>query len=60
MRLLPVAADGTLRVFPRDMQLGPYRVPAGTEIWVYLYAIHNSSRCWEQPEQFLPVGFARV
>ncbi|GAB4816064.1 hypothetical protein N2152v2_003110 [Parachlorella kessleri] len=54
MRLYPVAADGTIRVFPQPVQLGPYTVPADTMIWFYFYATHKGSQFWAEPEQFIP------
>lgn len=56
MRLLPVGGDGTLRIFPREVRVGGYAVPAGTEVWCYMYATHRSPSFWDDPDSFRPVG----
>lgn len=57
MRLLPVGGDGTLRIFPREVRVGGYAVPAGTEVWCYMYAAHRSASYWKDPDSFRPVGY---
>jgi hypothetical protein len=56
MRLLPVSGDGISRVFPHDVVLGGFQIPAGTTVWMYMYAIHSSSRVWAAPDQYMPVS----
>ena len=59
MRMLPVAAGGTSRVFPHDVAAGDYVIPANTLIWLQFFCVQNSPRAWDQPERFMPVGEGR-
>ena len=53
MRLYP-AVYATLREAAGDRALGPYTIPAGTEILVNIRALHYDPRYWSEPEQLLP------
>lgn len=55
MRLLPVAADGLLRVFPTDQEIGGYLVPAGVPVWLHIFNFHHNTLAWEEPLQYKPV-----
>lgn len=48
-------APMALRVAKKDVQLGPYLVPAGTYLCLHIYAMHNISHNWERHDEFLPV-----
>ncbi|KAK9795198.1 hypothetical protein WJX73_004568 [Symbiochloris irregularis] len=53
MRLYP---PGTIvgRVAAKDMDLGGYKVPKGTNLIGPIYAIHHDESVWPQAEAFLP------
>jgi cytochrome P450 len=60
--------DEALRLFPagwlmtrralKDDQLGPYFVPAGTEIYIPPYFVQRHPDLWDEPEGFDPDRFA--
>jgi cytochrome P450 len=52
----PAAAVG--RLAKRDVLVGGYRVPAGTNIMVGIRAIHTDPALWDHPERFDPDRFA--
>jgi cytochrome P450 len=56
MRLYP-PAWAILRRAIGDDQIGPYRVPAGTSIFISPYAMHRHPGFWEDPEAFDPERF---
>ena len=41
-----------------DDQLGPYHVPAGTDIFICPYLLHRHAAHWDDPEVFNPDRFA--
>eukprot|EP00878_Enallax_costatus_P004731 GHUV01004980.1.p1 GENE.GHUV01004980.1~~GHUV01004980.1.p1 ORF type:complete len:543 (+),score=147.42 GHUV01004980.1:709-2337(+) len=53
MRMLPVVSVMG-RVAGKDMNVGPYKVPAGTVVGTPLFAIQNTVHNWERPEEFMP------
>ncbi|PRW50749.1 cytochrome P450 [Chlorella sorokiniana] len=57
MRMLPVGANGSALEAKRDMQLGPYAIPAGTLLWLCMFVVHNSPRYWQDPGSFRPERF---
>lgn len=64
-RLWPTAAIATSRVVPGPgpATVGGVRVPPGTVVWVLMYALHNSERLWDRPQEFDPsrwVGCSQV
>jgi cytochrome P450 len=56
MRLYPPAWAILRRAIGGD-QIGPYRVPAGTSIFISPYAMHRHPGFWENPEAFDPERF---
>ena len=60
--------DEALRLYPplwlmtrqcvADDYLGPYLVPAGTEIYISPYLLQRHPRYWEAPDEFNPERFA--
>jgi cytochrome P450 len=62
--LLDRVVDETLRQYPpvhtlpreatRDVAVGDYVVPGGSEVLVGVYAIHHDDRFWTAPEAFDP------
>ena len=56
--MYPIAASGGLRQAPVDIDLGGYRVPARTQLWVPTHALLNSPRNWDRPDEFLPGRWA--
>lgn len=56
MRLLPVTADGSMRIFNQEVEACGYRIPARTTVWMYRFTMQNSPRYWEDPGSFLPVS----
>ncbi|HUK08966.1 MAG TPA: cytochrome P450 [Stellaceae bacterium] len=57
LRLYPPGWLMTRRAL-RDDRLGPYFVPAGTEIYIPPYFIHRNPAYWDRPEEFDPDRFA--
>ena len=63
-----MVVDETLRLYPsawllsrraiRDDQIGPYRVPAGTALFLSPFVTHRRPDLWENPEGFDPERFA--
>lgn len=62
-----MVVDETLRLYPsawllsrraiEDDQVGPYRVPAGSMLFVSPFVTHRRSDLWENPEGFDPERF---
>jgi cytochrome P450 len=58
----------TLRLYPpiwgfgreavRATEIGPYRIPAGTNVFASQWVIHRDPRYYERPEEFLPERWA--
>jgi cytochrome P450 len=47
------------RVALVDNTVGGYRVPAGTTVYISLYATHRLPQYWPDPERFDPERFTR-
>jgi len=56
LRLYP-PAWAILRRATGEDQIGPYRVPAGTSIFISPYAMHRHPAFWEDPDAFEPERF---
>ncbi|WP_139557832.1 cytochrome P450 [Methylotetracoccus oryzae] len=56
MRLFPPAI-GVVRKTVADTQLGGYRIPGGTLVFVNIANIHRHPDFWEQPDHFRPERF---
>jgi cytochrome P450 len=64
LRYTQMVVKESLRVFPpawgvgretlREIQLGEYRVPAGTNVFISQWVVQREPRYFEQPEKFLP------
>ena len=57
MRLYPPAPI-VVREAEADIVLGDERIPAGTSVYVPVYAIHRHQRLWDEPDRFDPDRFA--
>lgn len=57
LRLYPTA-PGVSRSPIHDLQLGGYTVPKNAFMQISIYAMHHSSRYWQEPEAFRPERFA--
>jgi cytochrome P450 len=57
LRLYP-PAWAILRRATGEDQIGPYRVPAGTSIFISPYAMHRHPAFWEDPDAFHPERFS--
>jgi cytochrome P450 len=57
MRLYPPGWLYTRRAV-QDDRLGPYRLPAGTDVFICTWLLHRHPDWWEQPERFVPERFA--
>ena len=55
MRLTPTASGGSLRVLKKDMKLGDYNLPAGTNLQIHFFSQHRNPKYWDRPLEFLPV-----
>jgi cytochrome P450 len=56
MRLYPPAPVIT-RTAMRDFELGEFTIPAGTVMYVPIYAVHHHRALWQAPEVFDPERF---
>jgi cytochrome P450 len=56
MRLWP-ASHSIGRAPVADEVLGGYRIPAGSSVIVYSYALHRSAEDWDDPDTFDPSRF---
>lgn len=60
--------DETLRLYPpgwlytrravADDQFGPYRLPAGSDVFICAWLLHRHPRYWSEPDRFNPDRFA--
>ncbi|XP_023297259.2 cytochrome P450 4c3 [Lucilia cuprina] len=67
MRYLECCIKDALRLFPsvpmmgrsigEDVQIGEYKVPAGTTAIIMTYMLHRNPRIFPKPEQFNPDNF---
>ena len=57
LRLYPIAWL-ILRQATTDLQVGPYHVPKGHQIWISPYTMHRHPRYFNAPELFQPERFA--
>lgn len=57
LRLYPPAFTYS-RVAVKETEIGPYRIPEGTEVAVVAYATQRDSRFWKDPESFRPERFS--
>ncbi|WP_426957358.1 cytochrome P450 [Muricoccus radiodurans] len=57
MRLYPPAPI-IARTATQDVPLGPITVPAGSPVYVPVYALHRQPRLWPEPDRFDPDRFA--
>lgn len=53
LRIYP-SVPGFGRVLTEDVTINGVVVPAGTDVFVSIYAIHHNSDYWEDPEKFDP------
>jgi cytochrome P450 len=37
-----------------DLELGPYRIKRGTDVWLLPWVLHRDPRFWSEPERFDP------
>ncbi|TKV74385.1 cytochrome P450 [Rhizobium sp. AU243] len=56
MRLSPPAPVVT-RTALQDFRLGEHDIPAGTVLYVPIYAVHRHTTLWEEPDRFDPSRF---
>ncbi|NNM70855.1 cytochrome P450 [Enterovirga aerilata] len=56
MRLYPPAPI-VVRAAQEDLVLAGERIPAGTSVYVPVYAIHRHVRLWDEPDRFDPERF---
>jgi cytochrome P450 len=56
MRLYPPVTAIPRRA-AADGMIGPYRVPAGSEVVIWLYHTHHDARFFPDPERFVPERF---
>ncbi|MGA0121797.1 MAG: cytochrome P450 [Gaiellales bacterium] len=54
LRLSPILPAFLRRPFRDEVLLGRYRVPAGTDVIVFLPALHTNPEWWDRPERFDP------
>lgn len=58
LRVCPPAAT-VARMAMRDVEVDGYRIPAGTNAVVGIYALHHDPVLWDHPERFDPDRFDR-
>ncbi|UTT50523.1 cytochrome P450 [Rhodococcus gordoniae] len=57
LRMCPPGAT-TGRMAMQDVEVDGYRIPAGTNTVVGIYALHRDPALWDEPEKFDPERFA--
>ncbi|KAI4366402.1 hypothetical protein MLD38_022283 [Melastoma candidum] len=57
LRLYPAAPVSVPRLSTRDITIGGYHVPAGTQIITNLMKLHRDPATWSDPEEFRPERF---
>jgi cytochrome P450 len=57
MRMFPVAGAGIGRYADRDIDLGGFHIPKGTEVAVCLHTLHNVPWNFPEPDRFYPERF---
>ncbi len=55
--MMPVASMGTSRITKRDMVVDGYFIPARSVLLAPFDAVHRHPMNWEDPDDFIPVGF---
>jgi cytochrome P450 len=43
-----------------DDRVGDLIIPRGSTVVVFVYGVHHSPRCWENPEHFDPERFSKA
>ncbi len=56
MRLYP-PVYGVYRQASKDMELDGHMIPQGTQIGIFVFAIHRHPDLWEHPDDFDPLRF---
>lgn len=56
MRLCPVSLAAPRRL-ARELRLGAWTLPVGTDLWVSSILAHHDPERWEEPERFRPERF---
>ncbi len=41
----------------QDAEIGGYRIPANSQVYGSIYAVHHDPRFWESPDEFIPERF---
>lgn len=54
LRLFPPVVLMLTREADVDVKLGPYHVPAGTNIQIPVWQIHHDPNLWPEPNRFDP------
>uniref|UniRef100_A0A0G4GXH5 NADPH--hemoprotein reductase n=1 Tax=Chromera velia CCMP2878 TaxID=1169474 RepID=A0A0G4GXH5_9ALVE len=59
LRLFP-PASAFIKSSPRDrdVTLGPYKIPKGSDILTSIWGLHHNPRVWKNPEKFDPDRFS--
>ncbi|CAH0388601.1 unnamed protein product [Bemisia tabaci] len=56
LRLFSVPATG--RKITEDLRVNDkFKIPAGVDVWLSIYAIHHDAELWERPGEFYPEHF---
>lgn len=59
MRLYPIAPYAARRAL-RDVQLGPWKIPAGTFVFALFAAVMHDAVLWDDPLRFDPERFSEA
>jgi cytochrome P450 family 110 len=56
LRIYPIIL-GVVRELDEDLELGPYRAPAGTNVWVSIAMLHSDPELYPEPLAYRPERF---
>ena len=60
MRVHPPATISMTEITGKDISIGGYDLPKGTNVSIDLYSMNHNTKCWSEPEEFKPERFESI